>query len=376
MMLLLACIVYFQGTPLHSLWVALATIPVVLMVAIGISLARPTSRASFMGIIATIKGARARNRGDFARSENEFMKSLACAEATTVNHDLSMATALSNLAGAYQTAGRTDDAIPIFKQSLRHYSQLKKPRPTNQAIALAGLGSIYIALGLFEEALPLCREAVEISGKSPRHLRAVMLLNLGQVLVGLGQLQEAESLTWEGLNLAIGAWISRVNLEAAALANLADINRRLGRLPEAEKLGRRALKRAEEAKKADATLRPLTILAETLRLEGKIDEAQSLAERGVEIAERISAGHNSGLERSLATLARIRNQQGRPLEAEQLQKRCLDLLEKLSPEHPENAKRMEEYAATLKALSRPEEAAAWEAKAKTIPVPVMAVDLM
>ena len=70
---------------------------------------------------------------------------------------------------------------------------------------------------------------------------------------------------------------------------------------------------------------------------------------------------------SLNHLAILYNHQGKHAEAESLFKRALTIREKsLGPEHPKVAATLENYAALLWAMERPEEAEQFAARAKAI----------
>src|SRR5262249_12636870 len=100
----------------------------------------------------------------------------------------------------------------------------------------------------------------------------------------------------------------------------------------------------------------LNVLAEILRLQGRLDEAESLCRRSQALTEKAFGPMHLNLDSCLATLARIRMAEDRHGEAEQLLHRCRSILEAVVvPGHPEQVMRRAEYAALLNKMSRPAE---------------------
>jgi hypothetical protein len=98
----------------------------------------------------------------------------------------------------------------------------------------------------------------------------------------------------------------------------------------------------------------LNVLAEIVRLQGRLDEAEALCQRSQALTEKAFGADHINLDGCLASLGRIRLAQGRDAEAEQFLRHSLAILEQVVvPEHPERIAREEEYAAVLQRLNRP-----------------------
>ncbi|OMG34655.1 tetratricopeptide repeat protein, partial [Actinomyces naeslundii] len=57
-----------------------------------------------------------------------------------------------NLAIAYRTAGRLDEAIPLFEQTLEDFENLFGPNHTDTLTTQANLANAYRAAGRIEDA--------------------------------------------------------------------------------------------------------------------------------------------------------------------------------------------------------------------------------
>ena len=100
----------------------------------------------------------------------------------------------------------------------------------------------------------------------------------------------------------------------------------------------------------------LNVLAETLREQGNLDEAEALCRRSQHLTEKAFGPDHPRLDGCLATLARIRIAQDRPADAEPMLRRCLSILDAaVVADHPDLRARREEHAAVLRQLGRPTE---------------------
>lgn len=361
LMVFLATLTYLMGYPGEvSVWLLLGSIPLVLLVAVITSICRPSFRAQIPMIYHMWKANRALARGDYAEAERRSRKAVAYADATHINYDLGMGMTLALLAEVYRQKGRLADAEPIYRKAIRHYDEATPYKPLLRATAVLNLGAVHINQGRYAEAEPLCREALTVYVNSNNDNRIVALLNLGQALLGQKQYAEAEEVTRRALERLTPQMESGSLAGAIALSNLADISRAQGRCTEAEPLARRA-RAAFEKVAATAPraleIRFLTVLAETLQPQGKVEETEALCQRSQELAESVYGPEHFTLARPLGTLARLRAAQGRDEEAAALYQRCLAIFEIAAPVHPEGAERKTEYAALLRKMGREIESA-------------------
>ena len=70
-------------------------------------------------------------------------------------------TARNNLAGAYQTAGRLDEAIPLHEQNLEDRTRILGPHHPDTLTARNNLANAYHAAGRLNEAIPLHEQNLE-----------------------------------------------------------------------------------------------------------------------------------------------------------------------------------------------------------------------
>jgi tetratricopeptide (TPR) repeat protein len=325
-------------------------------------------------LVYLLRSRIATNRGNFERAEAHLNKAMARAEATGRNRDKFIGPVYALLADLRRVQGRYAESESIFKQAIANFTRLGKSRTTNVANAACNLAVVYIHQGRFAEAEPLCREALAIFERAKHVGTPVVMLNLGQALAGLGNRDRAEELTRQSLKLAEKQGKRGRYAQCVSLANLADLYSEQGRLSEAGTLAHRGLdyhSKVFPASEAFMRLRLLNALAEVLRKQGHLPEAEALCEQAQQLVEKNKGGEYFNMERCLTTLARIRVAQNRPAEAEAMFRRCLEILQESAPEHPERAKRLTECAAVLRRLDRPDEAEQMEAEAKAIPVVVL-----
>jgi serine/threonine protein kinase/tetratricopeptide (TPR) repeat protein len=156
---------------------------------------------------------------------------------------------------------------------------------TNQPLVEAHLentiGNIYAALGEFQNAEQLARNAVALRRSNPSGQSAELsqsLFDLAHHLWSQGKLTEAEQFAREGLNLATNAPVKNETLIANSLAQLAVIVQDQGNLAEAEGLFRQSLAVRKRSGNEDSTVgQTLNSLSGVLALEGKQAEAERVS---------------------------------------------------------------------------------------------------
>jgi tetratricopeptide (TPR) repeat protein len=101
----------------------------------------------------------------------------------------------------------------------------------------------------------------------------------------------------------------------------------------------------------------LNNLAEAYRSLGRLDEAEALYRRAVELDEKAGPSNAEGLATSLNNLALVHRAQGRLEEAERVNVRSLNLLEDaLGPNHPNVARSLNNLAAVYRAQGKSDQA--------------------
>jgi tetratricopeptide (TPR) repeat protein len=162
---------------------------------------------------------------------------------------------------------------------------------TNQPLVEAHLentlGNIYAALGEFQNAELMSRNAVALRRSNPAGQSAELaqsLFDLAHHLWSQGKFAEAEQFAREGLTLATNAPVKNETLVANSLAQLAVIVQDQGKLTEAEGLFRQSLAVRKHSGNEDSTVgQTLNSLSGVLALEGKHAEAEKFSRQALRI---------------------------------------------------------------------------------------------
>ena len=162
---------------------------------------------------------------------------------------------------------------------------------TNQPLVQAHLentlGNIYAALGEFQYAEQMARDAVSLRRSDPAGKPtdlAQSLFDLAHHLWSQGKFADAEQFAREGLNLATNAPTKNETLIANSLAQLAVIIQDQGKLAEAEGLFRQSLAVRKHSGNDDTTVaQTLNSLSGVLTLEGKQAEAERFSRQALKI---------------------------------------------------------------------------------------------
>ena len=148
-------------------------------------------------------------------------------------------TARNNLAGAYQTAGRLDEAIPLYEQNLEDRTRILGPHHPDTLTARNNLAGAYQAAGRLNEAIPLYQQNLKDRTRilSPHHPDTLNSRNnLANAYHDAGRLNEAIPLheqTLEDRTRILGPHHPHTLISRD---NLADAYRTAGRIEDAEKL--------------------------------------------------------------------------------------------------------------------------------------------
>jgi len=156
---------------------------------------------------------------------------------------------------------------------------------------------------------------------------------------------------------------------ARALVDLAELYRGQARFSEAEPLFQRAIALLETLHGPQDRLlvKPLNSLALIYRAQGFYEQAEPLCQRALHIAEGAHGPEHPAIAGALANLLTVYLAQGRYGEADPLFQRSVTLKERLlGPKHPDFASSLSNYAAFLRKTRSEQEAAVWEAKARSI----------
>ena len=229
----------------------------------------------------------------------------------------------SNLAYAYQAAGRLDDAIPLFEQNLTDFTRVLGPRHPNTLISRNNLASVYQAAGRLDDAITLHEQTLEDRTRTlgPHHPNTLISRNnLAYAYQAAGRLDDAITLheqTLEDRTRILGpnhpdTLISRNNLAYAY--------RDAGRLDEAIALYEQTL---EDSTRILGPHHPDTLisrnnLAYAYKAAGRLDEAIALYEQTLEDSTRILGPHHPHTLISRNNLAEAYRAAGRFEDADKL----------------------------------------------------------
>jgi tetratricopeptide (TPR) repeat protein len=160
------------------------------------------------------------------------------------------ATSINNLATNYRAVGLYDDAEPLFREALEIDRKTLGTDHPDYAIDLNNLAGLLEATGRYDEAEPLYREALDIGRKTlgtdhPKY--ALRLNNLAALLEATGRYDEAELLFREALEIGRKTLGADHPDYATHLNNLAGLLEATGRYDEAEPHYREAVAVMEAA---------------------------------------------------------------------------------------------------------------------------------
>jgi tetratricopeptide (TPR) repeat protein len=215
-------------------------------------------------------------------------------------------------------------------------------QPAVEAELRSTIGEVYLALGNYDQAEAMFRQALSLrrkSGAGPRQL-AEALNGLGNALYKEGKLAEAETSHREAL-----AWREKLfgrehPKTASSLSGLANVIWAKGDLAGAEKLYREALaiQRKRLGPEHEDTAASLDNLAGVLSAEEKFAEAEPMQREALALDVKLLGPEHPDVAYSMNNLGEMLYAEGKLDEAEATNRVVLDLRRKLlGPEHPDVA---------------------------------------
>jgi tetratricopeptide (TPR) repeat protein len=232
---------------------------------------------------------------------------------------------------------------------------------TNQPLVEAHLentiGNIYAALGQFQNAEQMTRNAVALRRRNPATQQtelAESLFDLAHHLWSQGKLDEAERCAREGLSLATNAPVRKSYLVANSLAQLGVIVQDQGKLAEAEGLFRESLEvRKQLLGNEDPRIGPtLNSLSGVLALEGKHAEADKASREALKFFGSSFAPVDSSDDQSLYSRGNVLFEKGNLAEAEGCFRQALALRRKRSAAGQDLEVALSSLATTLRRQQR------------------------
>ncbi len=269
---------------------------------------------------------------------------------------------LATIGSVYRKMGLYDQAISILGEALDLRTRELGETSAEVASTLSTLGDYERRSGDFEAAEAHLLRAIELYDRLPEADpidRAGALLNLGNLLSNDGRLDEAEARLQNAYDIYAQNLGPDHLFSARCEANLAILIARQGRVEEAEPIFRRVLGIQERELGPDhpSVGEATTNLAIALKILGRYDEAEALYLRNLEMQERVLGDAHPDLCKVLGNLANLYTQMGRLDEAEPFYLRSLEISRaSLGPEHPEVALDLDNLGALYIEMGRLEDA--------------------
>lgn len=246
------------------------------------------------------------------------------------------------LSGRYIALGMFDAALPLQARAIElRRKELGDDHPDTMT-SINNMGGLLHARGEIAAVEPYFREALERRRRvlGPDHADTLLSLNnMGGLLHAQGDLVGAEKCYKEAME---GRRKTRGDDDPGTLTSIntvATILREQGKLDEAEPFNREALERRTRVLGADspATLITLSNMGVLLRLQGKLEEAEKYHVEALEKRRRVLGEDHPSTLISVSNMGELRKAQGRLDEAEP---HVVEALEKrrriLGPEHPQS----------------------------------------
>ena len=266
------------------------------------------------------------------------------------------ATLLATIGQVYQQLGLYDSAVPLLEQALEVRREVQGPIHAEVAESLNHLGVTLAKAGAYDRAEPYFRQALEVRRAlySETHPEVgASVNNLALVLHELGDYRAAETLYRQ----ALATQELLPEADVTALSNLALLLYDQGDYSEAERLYRESLRHFERSGTEDPVVARLrTELGMTLLEQGRLEEAERALRRAVERRRELLGPHHPDLAMSLKPLATLLTRRGDLEQAVTLHREALAIRRNLSPEHPQVADSLAGLAEALTASGELEEA--------------------
>ena len=257
--------------------------------------------------------------------------------------------------------GRDVKVVTLLDAAKARLDKDLSNEPEVQAAVRAAMGTTYLGLGLFEEAEPLLRHALEdrraSSAVSPADLWQTQN-DLALLLHSKGDLAAADPLQTGALELARRTFPPDHPSLAVAYTNLGSLRQKQGRYEEAERLQRAALDiRRATGQGSSELATSLNNLAVTLGTQGRYADARPLHEEAVAVSRRLHGRNHPDVASTLVALAFVTGMAGDPGGADALYREAIDIRRMVLGEtHPEYAWALYLHASNLREQGKLDEA--------------------
>ena len=268
----------------------------------------------------------------------------------------------NNLAIGYRMAGRVEDAIRLWEQTLEARERVLGPEHPHTLASRNNLAGGYRDAGRIADAIRLVEQTLEAMERllGPEHPDTLASRsNLAEGYRDAGRVEDAMRLgeqTLEAMEHLLGpehpgTLTSRNNLAAGY--------RMAGRIDEAIRLDEQTLEAMERVLGPEHpdTLASRNNLAVGYSTAGRIEDAVRLDEQTLEARERVLGSEHPDTLRSRNNLAQVYRGAGRREDSNKLDEQTLEAMERvLGPEHPDTLMSRNNLAAGYGATGRIEDA--------------------
>lgn len=252
-------------------------------------------------------------------------------------------TILNALALSYRSQALYDKAIPLLKEALEINKELLGEKSVDYATTMNNLGLIYVLKGLYDEAEPLLKKTIsiikDISGtKHPIYSTALNIL--ASLYREKGLYPKSEELFKQVIKVRKEVFGEKHPDYARALSNLGLLYTSQGIYIKADSLYRKSLKIRKEVlgEKHPEYLESTHNLANSYLKQGLYIKAENLLKQVIKIRKEISGEKHPEYVKSLNSLAITYSDQGLYAKATPLMLKALDIRkEVLGEKHPSYA---------------------------------------
>jgi serine/threonine-protein kinase len=250
--------------------------------------------------------------------------------------------------------GETITAREILDSGANKIRRELQGQPDVQAALMDTMGRAYYRLGLYDSALPMLKDALELRKQTlgAEHADvAATMNNLALVLHAKGDFPAAEKLYRDALEMRRKLFGEKSREVGASLNNIGLFFKDKGDYEASESHLRQALKLRRElfgASHVDVaeTLNELGVL---MHRQGKFAQAEPFAREALAMRRGLLGEDHPAVAESTNNLATLLDSMGRYEEAEPLSRQALALYRKLlGPEHPHVAVSLSNLAGILK----------------------------
>jgi len=279
--------------------------------------------------------------GMVAEAETLIRQVLEIRVATLGEDHPSSLTSLNQLADFLFSLGRVDEVEPLDRKTLEIRRRVLGEDHPDTLRSLNGLAATYFNQGRYGEAAPLFREGLEIRRRTlgDSHPDTLMLANnLAACYLEMGRQVEAEELQREVVEGRIRVLGEAHDQTAMSIHNLGVTLAQLGRYEEAEVELRRAIEiRSALPGDRRSYLFSKSYLADVLRAQQKIDEAEVLYLETLELQRQENGADDGETLKTASGLAELRSVTGDLRGAEALLVEIVDVqLRVRGEEHPDS----------------------------------------